>query len=69
MRTTTKPTNEDQLIAVDEAAKMLGVSGMTIRRRIDEGVLPGYRIGPRVIRVRRDDVIALLTPVPVNGAE
>lgn len=52
------------LIDVKDAADMVGVSHWTIRRRISDGSLPGFRFGPRTLRVRRGDVVALLRPVP-----
>jgi excisionase family DNA binding protein len=50
------------------AASILGCTVATIRTFIAEGRLPGYRIGPRMIRVRRDDVEALICPVPTTPA-
>ena len=41
------------------AAEYLGVSVQSIRRRIAEGALPAFRIGPRSIRVYIDDLDAL----------
>jgi excisionase family DNA binding protein len=52
------------LIDVNDAAALVGVSHWTIRRRISDGSLPGFRFGPRTLRVRRGDVVALLRPVP-----
>jgi excisionase family DNA binding protein len=51
--------------AVDlaRAADYLGVSIQSIRRRIAEGRLPAYRIGPRSIRVYIEDLDALKQPI------
>ena len=52
------------LLTIESAADMLAVHPRTIRRYIDAGDLPAYRLGPRQIRVKRADVDALLTPIP-----
>ncbi|MBA2414660.1 MAG: helix-turn-helix domain-containing protein, partial [Geodermatophilaceae bacterium] len=41
-----------------------GVSERTLRRRIAEGRLPAYRVGPRSIRVSAEDVAALAKRIP-----
>jgi excisionase family DNA binding protein len=53
--------------ALSEAADWYGVSERTIRRRISEGRLAAVRVGPRVIRVRLDDLETLGDPIPVVG--
>lgn len=50
-----------------EAAEWYGVSERTLRRRIAEGTLPAYRIGPRAIRVSAADVEALAHRIPTAG--
>ncbi|WP_193117351.1 helix-turn-helix domain-containing protein [Brachybacterium tyrofermentans] len=52
------------LITLDDAAEMLAVNTRTIRRYVSAGDLPAFRLGPRHIRVKHDDVLALLVPVP-----
>jgi excisionase family DNA binding protein len=53
-----------QIITVKQAAEMLKVSGMTIRRLIDTGRLPAWRVaGDGPIRIGRSDVEALRVPV------
>jgi len=51
--------------AVDlaRAADYLGVSIQSVRRRIAEGNLPAFRVGPRSIRVYIDDLEALKRPI------
>lgn len=56
------------LISVNDAAEIIGVTHFTIRRRIADGSLPGFRFGPRTLRVRRSDVLAMLRPLPTAGA-
>jgi excisionase family DNA binding protein len=51
--------------AVDlvRAAEYLGVSVQSVRRRIKEGLLPAFRVGPRAIRIYVDDLEALKQPI------
>ncbi len=41
------PVDPDRLLTVREAAKRLGVSTSTVKRRIRDGSLPAVRIGTR----------------------
>lgn len=50
------------LLTVEEAAGLLKVSTVTIRRWLKQGRLRAYRLGPRYIRIRRADLAALLSP-------
>jgi excisionase family DNA binding protein len=50
--------------SLDEAALHAHVCTRTIRRRIADGSITGYRFGPRLIRVDLDEVESLLTPMP-----
>lgn len=52
---------------LSEAADWYGVSERTLRRRIADGKLPAFRVGPRSIRVRAEDVAALAEPIPTAG--
>lgn len=47
---TKKSSSELQLVSLAEAAEHFGVSVKTIRRRIADGTVHGYRVG-RLIRV------------------
>jgi excisionase family DNA binding protein len=58
---------EKRHLTLKEAAEWYGVSERTLRRRIAEGVLPAFRVGPRSIRVTSDDVAALARPIPTAG--
>ena len=53
-------------LTLKEAADWYGVSERTLRRRIAEGRLPAYRVGPRSIRVTAEDVAALAQPIPTT---
>lgn len=57
-----------RLITLNEAAEVLGVCSATIRRRISDGTITGYRIkGSRAIRLRVSDVEDMVTEVPTVG--
>jgi excisionase family DNA binding protein len=56
------------LITLADAAALMGCVTLTVRRRISDGTLPGYRFGPRLLRVSRADVLALVQPVPAASA-
>ena len=43
-------------VTITQAAEILNQSVKTVRRRISDGTLPAYRIGPRLIRVRIEDL-------------
>ena len=47
---------------VSEAARVLEVSPSTIWRWIAAAKLPAYRIGPRTIRIKKDDLAAMMRP-------
>ncbi len=51
-----------------EAAEAHAVSVKTLRRRIADGSLTGYRFGPKIIRVDLDEVAALMVPTRGGGA-
>ncbi|MDR0285235.1 MAG: helix-turn-helix domain-containing protein [Propionibacteriaceae bacterium] len=51
-----------------DAARHTGTSTDTLRRRINDGQLPAYYVGKsRMVRVKRDDVDALMRPVVTVG--
>jgi excisionase family DNA binding protein len=56
----------DGLLSPDDAARALGVHIQTVRGYIRDGRLPAFRVaGERAIRLRRDDVAALLESMGV----
>jgi excisionase family DNA binding protein len=59
-----------QYESIESAAERLDVNPRTIRRRIADGSITGYRIGHgRSIRVDTAEVDErLLTPIPTGGA-
>lgn len=57
-------TNElPPLVSIQQAAAWLSVSPKTIRRRIGEGELSAKRIGPRLLRVHRESLLAYGNPI------
>jgi len=58
-----------RLESIPKAAEYVGVSSKTIRRRIADGSLTGYRFGPRVLRVDLDELEAQLRPIPTAGGD
>lgn len=54
---------EPEFVRLKTAAHTFDVGESTLRRYVSKGVLAAKRIGPRNIRVRPEDVRALLTPV------
>jgi excisionase family DNA binding protein len=58
---------EHELLTIREAAEVLRVSEVTISRWIKQGRLPALRVGPRAIRIRRDDLDKVVTPAPESA--
>ena len=47
---------KDDYLTIDQVAKQLGVKWVTVRRWIDSGELVSFKVGPRLMRVRREDL-------------
>ncbi|WP_246126214.1 helix-turn-helix domain-containing protein [Nesterenkonia populi] len=59
-----KASADQQLVSLAEAAEQFGVSVKTIRRRIADGTVHGYRVG-RLIRVDLNELQQqLLVEIP-----
>ena len=56
-----------RLVDLHTAAAYAGICVRTLRRRIADGTVTGYRVGPRLIRVDLDELDAMLRPVPTGG--
>ena len=54
-------------VTVSQAAAHFGVSQQTIWRWIDQGRLPAFRVGPKRVRIRRDDLARVIAPVVPAG--
>ncbi len=57
-----RTTLDEEYLSLAQAAETLHVHASTIRRWIDGGLLPAYRLGQRRLVVRRSDVAGLITP-------
>ena len=51
----------ERLVKIGQAADVLLVSERTVRRYIAAGHLTGVRVGPRLIRVTRESLDAMMT--------
>ncbi len=65
MSSSSAPKRRTATIAV--AAEYVPCSPKMIRRRIADGSLTGYRMGPRLIRVDLNELDALMRPIPTAG--
>ena len=58
----------EEYATVEEAARVLQVHKATIRRWIDAGLLPSYRVGRRRLLIKRADLAQMITPArPAQG--
>lgn len=53
---------DGDLLTIPEAAAALKVSPVTIARWLKQGRLTAYRMGPRAVRIRREDLLEVLQP-------
>jgi excisionase family DNA binding protein len=63
-RSTALPTRH--FVSIERAAEYTGLSAKTLRRRIADGTLTGYRAGPKLVRVDLADVDRMLRPIPTT---
>lgn len=52
---------ESEYLTLSEAANLMKVSLITIKRRVKQGRLPAYHAGSRAVRIRKDDLAQVLT--------
>jgi excisionase family DNA binding protein len=59
------------LLTITQAAKELGISAETIRRKIRSGTWPFYRLGPKSTRIDPEEIRAVgrLASRPLNPKE
>jgi excisionase family DNA binding protein len=55
-------SQESDYYTVAQAAKVLDVSPSTIWRWVKTAKLPAYRVGPRKIRIKKEDLPIIITP-------
>ena len=63
------PVDERSYYTVSEAAQLLEVSPSTVWRWIDAERLPAYRVGPKTIRIKKEDLSALVNPLRRSDAD
>jgi excisionase family DNA binding protein len=63
MNKNTPPLGEWYLLTVVQAAQQLSIHPSTIRRWIDQGRLPAYRVGEKRIGVKPSDLAKVVTPL------
>ena len=56
-----------RLTSLANAAAYADVSIRSIRRWISSGLIPGYRVGPRLVKVDLDDLDRLAQRIPTAG--
>jgi excisionase family DNA binding protein len=54
-------------VSVREAAALTGVSRDTIRRRIADGTLTGYKLGKQIVRIDLDELEELFVTTPARS--
>ena len=47
------------LLSISDAAKELGVSTETVRKKIRSGTWPFYKLGPKTTRIDPEEILAL----------
>lgn len=58
---------ERRYLSVEAAASYIDVSTQTIRRYIDTGQLPAYRLGKRLIKIQQADLDGMFRRIPAVG--
>ncbi len=54
-------------LSVRQTADLLSLSQRTVRRYIEQEILPAYRVtGSNTIRIKREDLDALLQPINLS---
>ena len=56
-------------LSQQQAADYLGVTDRTIRNLISRGVVRGYRLGTRSVRIDARELDAALRPIPTSGLQ
>ncbi|APA97069.1 helix-turn-helix domain-containing protein [Nocardia seriolae] len=65
-RTSVGRVPSGQLMRLKDAAALVQVDIKTIYRWIDSGYLTAYRVGPRLLRVERSELLAVAKPIEAN---
>ena len=60
------PALAGSYLSIGETAAYLGLTTRTVSTMIADGRLRAYRCGPRIIRLRRDEIDAAMQPIPAG---
>lgn len=52
-----------ELLTVAQAAQALKISTVTVHRWLKQGRLSAFHVGPRAVRIRRDDLAQVVRPM------
>jgi excisionase family DNA binding protein len=57
---TTPQTNHEEplLLSINDVCRLTGLSLSTVKRKIESGELPAFKVTSKAIRLRRSDVVA-----------
>jgi excisionase family DNA binding protein len=59
----------ERFLSIAEAARRSAVHPSTVRRWIDAGLLPAYRVGRRRLGVRQQDLAGMVRPRQPNSGQ
>jgi len=51
-------------VSIDDAAKIMAVSRVTVRKMISNGTLPAYQANRKLIRIRLEDLESAMQRIP-----
>lgn len=54
---------DDPLLTKQEIADLYGTTDRFVEKLVASGELPAYKLGGKLVRIRRSDALALLRPV------
>ncbi|MHA7293898.1 helix-turn-helix domain-containing protein [Arthrobacter sp. HLT1-21] len=60
-------SHSTRYVSLTESAEYTNLSTRTIRRYIAQGLLTGYRVGPRQIRVDLNELDEMFRAMPTTG--
>lgn len=60
---------DTEWLTIPEAAGLLKISTVTLHRWLKQGRLLAYHVGPRYVRIRRQDLVSVFTPVSKGRIE
>lgn len=55
------------LISLTAAGQVAGVAPKTVRSWVTAGLLQGWQVGPRLIKVDKDEVLSLIRPLVADA--